>query len=486
MLSKKDGFGKPVGFFGKTPGIGDALLVIILCFAAFIFFDQWYDMNATAQQSSDLLDLIFKGKPLNFYTFVLNKANAGGYMPPFYDPADSPSAAYNIVLYLVLAVWELPVYIINHISPLWNYVVLLELWARFLSILLSVICFFQMIKLAEILMTDKTKAKWAGYYFISSPLIAYCIIIRNQLDIVPVLLIILALKQYFKKKYIAFCLFMAIACCFKLIPVFIVIPLLCLAEKRIGKLFQYILLSISLYAVTTIVPILADPGYGLIQNGVIKSDAFSNYIFKVIIPGGDSNASVFLLIFFLLCVVAYVIKPKAADFPIFAVMLGFAAISNFFLFVKWHPQWMVLLLPFITLIVFSLIDFEFGIILDIALTLGFLVTSIIIHLTAMVFTSSIFFTITSSSYAPLDNFNPIYFFCKEHGFTTIVPSTLLFAGIGSLLLVAFLNNRSKLPDIVSSFDNKYKVARGWFYTRSALILIYILPPLISYLSHPIS
>lgn len=485
MFSKKNVLGKPVGFFGSTPGIVDAFIVVFLCLAAFIFYDQWYDMNATAQQSSDLLDLIFKGKPLSFYTFVLDKANAGGYLPSAYDSSESPSAAYNIVLYLILAIWELPIYVINHISPTKYYVDILELWARFLSILLTVICCFQMIKLSEILMIDKTKAKWAGYYFISSPLIVYCIIIRNQLDIVPVLLIILALKQYFKKKYASFCLFMAVACCFKLMPIFIVIPLLCLAEKRITKLLQYIFLSISLYAVTTIIPILADPGYALIQNGVMKSDAFSDYIFKVVIPGGDSNASVFLLIFFLLCVVAYIVKPKVKDFPIFAVMLGFASLANFFLFVKWHPQWMVLLLPFITLLVFSLIDFELGIILDIALTLGFLVTSIIIHLTAMIFTSSIFYALTCKNYAPLDNYNPIYFFFIEHGYTTLIPSTLLFAGIAGLFLAAFLNNRSSSSDISSPFDNKYKVARGWFYTRSALILVYILPPLISYLSHPI-
>jgi len=92
---------------------------------------------------------------------------------------------------------------------------------------------------------------------------------------------------------------MAVVCCFKMMPFFIVIPLLCLAEKRIGKLIQYIFLSISLYAVTTLAPILADPGYGLTQDGIMKIDSFSSYIFKVIIAGGESNASVFLLICFL-------------------------------------------------------------------------------------------------------------------------------------------------------------------------------------------
>jgi len=467
MFRKKNDLRTPMELFGSTPGFIDILVVVVLCMAAFIFFDQKYDMYVTANQSSDLLDLIFSGKILSFYTYV----NFG--------------AAYNIVLYFTLAIWELPVYIINHILPLSNYDVVLELWARFLSIILFCICGYQMTKLSEILMSDKNKAKWAGYYFISSPLITYCVIIRNQLDIIPVLLTILALKKYFNKKYFVFCILMAIASCFKLMPFFIVVPLLCLAEKKIGKLVQYILLSFSLYTVTNFIPLLTDPGYGLIQSSIMNSEAFAPYIFKIVIPGGVSNTSVFLLLYFLICVIAYIAKPKENDFQIYVFLLGFASLSSFFLFIKWHPQWMVLLLPFITMLVFSLFDFEFGILLDIALTLGFLVTSILNHLTDMVFKYSIFYTITKGQYSPINSFNPIYSYFVDHKYTDIIPSTLFFAGIISLLLVAVWNNRSRSITFSNSFDNDYKIVRGLLYTRSALILIVILPPLISYLSHPI-
>jgi len=485
MFGKKNDLRTPMGLFGSTPGFIDILLVVVLCMAAFVFFDQWYDMNATSQQASDLLDCIFTGKPLSFYTYVFNKAAEGGYMPPIYDPESSPSAAYNIVLYLALAVWELPVYVMNHIIPMSKYVIVLELWARFLAVLVSCICCYQFTKLAEILMTDKRKAKWAGYYFISSPLIAYCVIIRNQSDIISVLLIVLALKQYFKGKLKGFCMLMAIACCFKLMPVFIVIPLLLLAEKRVKKLIGYLSLSVSLCVATYIVPMLADPGYRLTQSLVMKDDSFSQYIFKITILGGVSNTSVFLLLYFLICVIAYIAKPKENDFQIYAFLFGFVSLSTFFLFIKWHPQWMVLLLPFITMLVFSLFDFEFGILLDIAMTLGFLVTSILNHLTAMVFNSSIFYTITQEQYSGNNNFNPIYTYFDDHKYTDIIPSTLFFAGIVSLLFVAVWNNRSRSSKIVNSFDNDYKIIRGLLYTRSSLILIVILPPLISYLSHPI-
>lgn len=484
MFRKKNDLRTPMGLFGSTPGFIDILLVVVLCMAAFIFFDQWFDMTITSQHSSDLLTCIFTGKPLNFYTYVLDKASSNGYISPVLDETKT-AAAYNIMAYITLAIWELPIYALNHIHTLSNYDVLLEVWARFLSIILTCICCFQITKLCGTLMTDKNKAKWAGYYFISSPLIVYCVIIRNQLDIIPVLLIILALRQFFQKKYTAFTLIMALAACFKIVPFLIVIPLLLLAEKRIGKLIKYIAFSISLYAVTNIIFIIAGPAYLQMQSLLNTDASISYYIFKQVIPGGVSDTSVFLLLYFLICVAAYLAKPTEKDFPIYTILLGFASISTFFLFVKWHPQWMVLLLPFITLIVFSLSDFLFGILLDMALTLGFLVTSILNHLTAMVFNSSIFYTITQGQYSGDNNFNPIYTYFADHKYTDIIPSTLFFAGIVSLLLVAVWNNRSRTVDIANSFDNDYKVIRGLLYARSAIILIVILPPVISYLSHPI-
>lgn len=484
-MFKKKNVWRNLQYFGSTPGLADIFIVVVLAVIAFLFFDQWYDMAYISQFSSDLLDRLFAGNPFDFYGFVITKGAAGQYIAPSLGDTQI-AAAYNILVYIVVAVWELPVYILNHIVPIHAYEMILELWGRMLGILLIVVCYKQFTRLSEDIMSDKNKAKWSGYYFLSSPLIIYCVIIRNQLDIIPVLLIILAHRQYFKKNFVAFCLLMSAASCFKLMPFFIVVPLLFLAEKRIGKLVKYIAFSLFIYAATNILCYLADPGYALTQDIIMKDDSFSNYIFKTYITGGTSNYSVFLLIYFLICVIAYVVRPKEKDIPLYAILFGLSSLSVFFLFVKWHPQWILLLLPFIVLLVFSLADFEFGILLDMALTLGFLLTSILIHLTSNIFTYSIFYAITNTQYEPLVNSNPIYIFCLEHDITTIIPSTLFFAGIVSLLLIAFLNNRNKPPKINSSFDNSFKIHRGLLYARSAIILIYLMPPIVSYISHPIS
>lgn len=476
--------GRPSKIFGQAPGTADILVVVILCLAAYIFYDQYFDMSLTTLHSYDLLDCIFTGKPLKFYGFAFDKASQGLYISPVYDETRT-AAAYNIVVYIVLAVWELPMYIMNHIYPKDNYGTILEAWGRLLGILVTYLSYVQITKLSRTLMSDQNKAKWAGYFFLSSPLITYCVIIRNQLDIIPVLLIILALGQYFKKNYVRFSVIMAFAGCFKLIPFLIVIPLLLLAEKKIGKLIKYFSISISLYAVTNVLFLLLDPAYLRAQQLLDSDSSMSQFLFRAVIPGGTSNTSIFLLVYILICVIAYVAKPNDSDLPVYALLLGFASLSVFFLFVMWHPQWLVLLLPFITLIVFSLPDFQFGIMLDMILYFGFLITSILMHLTWFVFSSSPFFQMTSGSYSLPENYNLIYQFAVDFGLSNIIFSTLFFAGIAGLILIAFLNVRSRTQASINSFDNPYKIQRVLFYTRSALILLYIVPPVIRYLENRI-
>src|SRR5665647_2015364 len=103
MFGKKNDLRTPMGLFGSTPGFIDILLVVVLCMAAFIFFDQWFDMTITSQHSSDLLTCIFTGKPLNFYTYVLDKASSNGYISPVLDETKT-AAAYNIMAYIALAI----------------------------------------------------------------------------------------------------------------------------------------------------------------------------------------------------------------------------------------------------------------------------------------------------------------------------------------------------------------------------------------------
>ncbi|MEI8200088.1 MAG: hypothetical protein WCG21_08500 [Eubacteriales bacterium] len=250
-------------FKKETPSILDWLLVIILASISFVCFDQAFDMINTMTQSSDLLKCISEGKFFHFYEYVLQKETAAGNLP---ETGTQCAAAYNIVIYIIFAIWSLPVYLLNAAVGIARYAYFLNLWGRILVIGLSVYCAHIITVLAAKFTDDSANAKWMGYFFLSSPIVIYCVIIQNQYDIFSVLATLLALFFYFDKKYYRFSALMSLAICCKIIPVLIFLPLLLLAEKRLIKLFQYIAIGITPYLITTLVFSIFDPGYLATQN----------------------------------------------------------------------------------------------------------------------------------------------------------------------------------------------------------------------------
>ena len=81
-------------------------LVLLLCFtAAFVH----PDLMETANHSYLLLDNIFSGRFLDFYTDVFAHGSDLYYIN---------AAHYNIAAYMMFAVWELPVWLVNRVFSL--------------------------------------------------------------------------------------------------------------------------------------------------------------------------------------------------------------------------------------------------------------------------------------------------------------------------------------------------------------------------------
>ena len=70
-------------------------------------------------------------------------------------------------------------------------------------------------------------------------------------------------------------------------------------------------------------------------------------LFAQIFAGGVMDASQFGLWMVVLCAAAYLYQPKGAQQHTQAALYGaLAAFCLLFLFVYWHPQWLILLVPF--------------------------------------------------------------------------------------------------------------------------------------------
>jgi len=464
----------------SSPDLRDWCLVIILSVIAFICYDQAFDMTLTMLQASDLLHCTFSGKPSAFYSYCLQKAAAGEYLGA---DENTTGASYNIVLYIVMAIWALPVYLLNLAVRFSKYGVILSSWGRIFVIGLSVYCSHLITRLSAKLMTDPVKAKWAGYYFLSSPIFMCCVIIQNQYDILAVTVMLLALFFYFDKKYYAFSAIISLAVCFKWFPLLIFAPLILLAEKRIGKLILHAAISVSFYSATTLISTLADPGYRASQELLKANYDFFDRVFSAQISGGVSNISIFVFLMILVCVIAYYLKPDHYDFAAAAFFLCAASCVSFFVFVEFHPQWFIIFLPFLTMLVFSMKSFRSGVLLDTFATAAFLLLVSLKYLGSYIMDNSILVNFTSGRFNLSDNANPLYNFFAVNGYT-LVPVLSIFAGLlSALLLTAYMDFKSG-RDNGSRMDQEIKIERRLLYLRSIMILIYIAPPVVYYLTSP--
>lgn len=465
----------------SAPRVWDWLLVVIIWYIAFLCFDQAFDMRLTMLQSSDLLTCLFSGKFFDFYGYVLNKAGSGGY---FAGTEFTTSAYYNILVYITLAVWALPVYLLDLVFHFSQYPILLNLWGRVLVITLSVISSIMITRISHRLIKDPAKSAWTGYYFLSSPILVYCVIIQDQIDIFSIVWMLAALFFYFDKKFYRFTALMSIAFCFKLFPILIFIPLMLLAEKKLSKLIQHAGIFVLPYFVTTFVFRMVSSGYMQSQTSINVSYNFFERLYAASIAGGVSNISIFIVLMILICVISYYARPAAVTFPALAFLLCSASLASFYIFVEWHSQWFLMIMPFLTLTIFSMKNFRLGVLLDICVTLVFLVISSILFLNANLMNRSILAEITSGSYILTDDFN-IFRNWFDSNQNIMIPIMSIFAGsLSALILAACLDYRSTGSEI-NPFDHTIRIERSMLYVRALSILLLMGPPLVYYFSHPV-
>ena len=459
----------------ETPKWWDYIIPGIILIIAFVCFDQAYDMKLTMYQSSDLLDCIFAGKPFDFYGYTLNIASTTGY---FGRPAYASGAIYNIVIYLTMAVWTLPVYILNLIFDFSEYAIILNIWGRVMVMGLSIFCTYLLTNLSVKMTGDTIKAKWTAYSFITSPILMFCVVIFNQYDIFSVTATLLALRFYYEKKYYAFSMLIALAICYKLFPVFIFIPLILLAEKRIYKIILYFATGLSLYVITSSLWATLDEGYNMTQSLMMPNFEFYQWIFKSELPGGVGNICLFIFCIIVISIVAYWLKPTEADFAMTSIYLAASAYVSFFIFVNWHPQWVVILLPFISLILFRMRSLKIGILLDILISIGFMVINCLRYLDGSIIEETLLVSMLHHKYYE-QNSNAVMNFFTDHELTVALPLTIFAAGLCMLILLSYKENKmDKRND--NRMEKPFSTYRPLFYIRAIVPMIYMLFPMIAY------
>ncbi|MDD4797302.1 MAG: hypothetical protein PHO66_05995 [Eubacteriales bacterium] len=324
------------------------------------------DIEITALHSYDLLSVIKDGKVLSFYQIVLDKALAGGY---YADPNVIHAANYNLVIYLALSAWLFPVKLIGHLTQSMPSYLFLNLYAKHMVVLALLGSGYALYRVGKQFGLDAPRSKWASLLFLSSPAVLYGTCMFGQLDILSVFFTLWALHFYLEDKLGLFSLVMAAALCFKMFALFVFVPLLLLREKRIWHLLKYGVIGASALVFTRVLAGF-DPGYAPTQSAMQGIYNFTGRLFNLGFPAAKGGTYAFVTCFALLCFACYFVKPDAEEKKYWAAFVPLAAYSFFFLYIEWHPQWLVILYPFVALCLLLVKNFKAAVVTDTMIGLG--------------------------------------------------------------------------------------------------------------------
>lgn len=344
----------------EKPILIDWLLVgavILFCYFSF----NHGDILCTGSHGRDLLRCIVKGDFLKFYDYTQS------------------TAVYPISIYILFAIWSIPVAFIYRIigAPMWAaldftsipYPVLM--WYKLLPTLFYFATAYFIYKIVLQIKFDVSTAKWTAFIFISSPIAMFSQFVFGQYDSIGLFFTVLALYMFIKKKYYSFSVCCSIAITFKLFALFFFVPLLLLFEKRVLHIIKHGIISVSGYIICAL-PFIRSEGYA-------KATAFSGSIvprlFNTGIQTTMGTISLFTVAMILISIAAYTVKVKSdEEYCSYSVYIAFAVFASMFSFILWHPQWVIYMTPFLSLAMLINKKSNSSLLLSCAMSVGYIGT----------------------------------------------------------------------------------------------------------------
>jgi len=292
-----------------------------------LFFSHLYhDLIVTVRDSMNFMGSLFTGKLATFY--------------------EDFGVLYSFPIYLIMGIWNLPLYLLRliGIDPLTN--TLLLHWSKLQLVATLVLTLYLMKRIADLIGMDKKTTEWCIFLTASSCLVMSPILIQTQYDIITVTFMMIALNCYFKNKMWGFLICFALAGTIKGFSLIVFIPLLLLHEKRILHiLWKLIVVVTPSFVLSTLFPITPEA-----QNLALIMFMLP---FRWEIPTSVLPSSVFFILTFILWFYCYQKKPlegiKKYSVPLYTC---FAAMGGFITVVYVHPYWAILAAPFLYLALF--------------------------------------------------------------------------------------------------------------------------------------
>lgn len=341
--------------------------LIFLCIAGFCFISfQQGDLLHTAGCSYGYLN----GHILDFYDYVAEFDIHASYMPS---------------IYILFAIWNIPMRLLGIVRvPTTQLGIISVMWAKILPCIVYLLCGIVIYKICMEIGMGSKKSKICAYATLTMPVAIYAQFIFGQYDSFMLFCMLLGVYYYLKDENIKFIFWFALSVTFKYSSILVFIPLLLLKQKDIWKIVKSCVLVLAPYVLEFLIYYPSETfrayAFGIGSSG----DNPTGYIFNASIftgfglSGHEYPVYLTIVVFGIICALAYFTRlATKVDYCKWTFYLSCLSFFVLFGLCKWHPQWLLLAVPFWVISAFMNRETKIFIVIDIIFMLLYTMFNVI-------------------------------------------------------------------------------------------------------------
>lgn len=299
------------------------------------------DICVTASHGIYLLDSLFKGEFFELYTNYYNNPN-------------TITAMYDIALYIVFAIWNIPVFALYKLgNPFLINITTLTvgtmLWNKLLILIFVLLYCLIMKSIMEEFDIARQDQIYLYYLTFTSFMFVFPVLMMGEYDIIQITFSLLGILGYIRSNNKLFLISFIIAISMKYFALFIFIPLLLLKIKNIFKIGVIVLISLCGPILNRII-FAGDSAY---QYSKAFSEEKTMLLLENKVIGNFQQSSIILLLFLIIFLICYYVEPEKIDIKRYVIYIPALVYATMFGFMKFGTYWLVMLIPYITLLILT-------------------------------------------------------------------------------------------------------------------------------------
>lgn len=326
----------------KRSGFELTLLIATCAVLLVLLVSHTYnDIVVTTRHGIEFWEILGRGDFFDFYG--VNQTVSGN---DTYTKLQG--CAYNILVYVVFAIWNLPLLLLRNLAnvDVMNSIPCL-VYAKLLPVAALLATVFVMKRILKSLMIPEEKHGLILYLYVASSLVISAVFITAQYDMLSVIFQLLGVYAFLERKDKWFVFWFGIAFCFKFFALVIFIPLLVLRDKRIFAWIKKLAMLMIPWILTEFPFAVFGSVTATTGGGLAKKLAFE----MLYSANLGSSINLFVAVYVGVVVWCYLRKPNSETAAMDGIWACFVSYAAFFATMDSYPYWSVMLAPFVALII---------------------------------------------------------------------------------------------------------------------------------------